>query len=319
MLALAGQLSSAQAVELGEVNARSFAGQPLVADIELTSLANPNTPVQVELASRDVYLAANVAMTPVLSGLAMVVERRGARQVLHIRSTKVVDAPHVHLFFELTEGGSRVVRTATVWLVANPNRTQPAVAAPAVVKPKPALALVRARTPQARDDGAAPAAPAAAVAPADNEAGLRYQNGVLNAKLTEVEEKMKQLQTSLGVQPDAAPAPTIDPLPAPVARAAPVAKPPPASAAKSAQAVPVKKSRWFWIGLSGLVLLVLAAGGALFWVLRRNAHAQEEEVVEGGGGPSAGALTAFWHRLRERLRRKHWAEGTDLPGQASSA
>ncbi|WP_181373331.1 type IV pilus assembly protein FimV [Massilia glaciei] len=319
------------------MSARSFIGQSLVADIELTSLASPNTPVQVELASRDVYLAANVAMTPVLSGLAMVVERRGGRQILHIRSSRAVDTPHLHLFFELTEGGNRAVRTATVWLAANPNPKPGSVAAPAAANVKPAPA-VRPRAPQMRFAAVAPA-PTVEATPPDNEAGLKYQNGVLTAKLAEVEEKMRQLQTSLGVPADAGPGmlnePMVEPIVEPVAdamAAAPVplaaqpAKPSAAASAKPAKALPAGKSPWFWVGIGALVLLVLAAAAGLYILRHRSGQTGGAEAggdveghVEGDTQPPRHALTALWHRLRERLRRKHWTEGAQVPGQPESA
>jgi hypothetical protein len=68
------------AAELGDARVGSHAGQQLVADIELTSVEDATRPVQVRLASPDVYQGANLVMPPVLSSLNMNVMRRDLAQ-----------------------------------------------------------------------------------------------------------------------------------------------------------------------------------------------------------------------------------------------
>lgn len=143
---------AASAAELGEPRVASYIKQPLVADIELTMLEDAATPVQVRLASPNVYHGANIAMPPVLSTLNFSVMRRDGRQFLHITSLKPVESAHLHLYLELGDGAQRSVRLATLWLSPDPQPAPPPapvmpvmpvavpVAAPAMAKPAPAKA-----------------------------------------------------------------------------------------------------------------------------------------------------------------------------------
>ncbi|MFS2020491.1 FimV family protein, partial [Massilia sp. CT11-108] len=119
-LALAA-LASAHAAELGDPRVSSHIGQPLVADVELTMLDDAATPVQVRVASPEVYNGAGIAVPPVLSSLNLSVMRRDGRQFLHVTSLRAVDADHVHLYLELVDKGQRAVRLATLWLTPDPN------------------------------------------------------------------------------------------------------------------------------------------------------------------------------------------------------
>ncbi|MDB5962408.1 MAG: hypothetical protein JWP59_3702, partial [Massilia sp.] len=56
---LASCCVSANAVELGDAHMRSFIGQPLSADIELTGLATDSATVQAAVADADVYRGAS--------------------------------------------------------------------------------------------------------------------------------------------------------------------------------------------------------------------------------------------------------------------
>ena len=155
-----------QAAELGEPRVGSYLGQPLVADVELVMLEDPSRAVAVRLAHPDVYRGANIGMPPVLSSLSMSVMRRDGRQFLHVTSLKPVETPHLHLYLELSDGGQRIVRLATLWLSPDPN---PAPPAPAPV-PAPASAPVPVTAVPAAPPARAPApvhpAPVVAAAPA---------------------------------------------------------------------------------------------------------------------------------------------------------
>ena len=127
------------AAELGEPRVASHIGQPLVADVELALLEDPATPVQVRVASPEVYNGAGIAMPPVLANLGLAVTRRDGRQFLHVTSARSVDSDHVHLYLELVDRGQRAVRLATLWLTPDPNPAPP----PAPVRvPAPAPAAV---------------------------------------------------------------------------------------------------------------------------------------------------------------------------------
>lgn len=155
VLALAVLAPAPHAAELGDVAARSYIGQPLSADVEL--LAGDGGPVQARLAQLDVYRGANITMNPALASVKMAVVRRDGKDVLHISTAGAVNADYVHVYVELTAGGRRDIRLATVWLQPDPNPAPPPVrVAPAVTAP----AVVAAAEPAKAADSAAPAAAA---------------------------------------------------------------------------------------------------------------------------------------------------------------
>lgn len=140
---------AAGAAELGDAQVRSYIGQQLAADIELTMLDAPATPVQVRLADPNVYRGANIGMPHVLSTLNMTVTQRNGRQFLHVTSLAPVESSRLHLFLELADGGQRGVRLVTLSMAPNPNPPPPApvrIAAPVVVD-TPAPAPVVAKPP----------------------------------------------------------------------------------------------------------------------------------------------------------------------------
>ncbi|MYM65486.1 hypothetical protein GTP45_01390 [Pseudoduganella sp. FT55W] len=190
LLALAG---AAQAAELGDVAPRSYIGQPLAVDIDLVSLTPEEAAnLPVRLAQADVYRGANVSMNPALSSVRMQVERRGARQILHVTTTRAVEADYVHLYVELGAPGKSEVRLATVWLQHDPNPPpppQPVVVAPAA----PPIPLASAMTPAQAEQitaQARAARAAAAVKPgaAPTAAGAAVSAGTAAAKPAAVAE-----------------------------------------------------------------------------------------------------------------------------------
>ncbi|AWL04080.1 hypothetical protein ACFOHT_08960 [Massilia oculi] len=148
---LSGAAGAAGAAELGEAQVRSYIGQRLVADIELTMLDAPATPVQARLAHPNVYRGANIGMPHVLSTLAMTVTQREGRQFLQVTSLAPVESNRLHLYLELTDGGQRDVRLVTLSMAPDPNPPPPpapvrmpapvvadtAAPAPVVAKPPP--------------------------------------------------------------------------------------------------------------------------------------------------------------------------------------
>ena len=144
-LALAA-LPLSHAAELGDPRVSSHIGQPLVADVELTMLDDAATPVQVRVASPEVYNGAGIAVPPVLSSLNLSVMRRDGRQFLHVTSLRPVDADHVHLYLELVDKGQRAVRLATLWLTPDPNPA-PNPAPPPAPPPAPVRVAASASAP----------------------------------------------------------------------------------------------------------------------------------------------------------------------------
>jgi hypothetical protein len=295
--------AGAHAAELGDARVSSHIGQQLVADIELTALDSPGTPVQVRLAHPDVYRGANVAMAPALSTLSMSVMQRDGRQFLHVTSLKPVDTDHLHLYLELVDGGHRAVRLSTLWLSPDPNPAPPPpaperevpatpLARPAPVEHAPAAAHavppvrvvpappvrvaqpVRVRLPLPAAAVHLPpvpkAAPAACAPKPSEEAGaciaLDAKNVALRAQIDRLEQKVKVLQGSMqGGAPVVA-----QPAKAPDAPAAPrPIKPRKTSKQPEPQHAGLP---WLAIGL-GVALLLALAGGAALFVRRRRAQA----------------------------------------------
>lgn len=147
---------AAGAAELGEPQIRSYIGQQLVADIELTMLDAPATPVQARLAHPNVYRGANIGMPHVLSTLNMTVTQRGGRQFLHVTSLAPVESNRLHLYLELADGGQGNVRLVTLQMAPDPNPPPPPaparIPAPVVAEtPAPApVAPVAAKPPRPR-------------------------------------------------------------------------------------------------------------------------------------------------------------------------
>ncbi|MHA4870194.1 type IV pilus assembly protein FimV [Duganella sp. PWIR1] len=164
-LALAFGSLGASAAELGDIAPRSYIGQPLAVDIDLMSLTPEEVGgLQVRLAQADVYRGANVKMNPALASVQMAVERRGGKPVLHVSTSRVVDADFVHLYVELGVPGKQEVRLATVWLQRDPNPPPPPAPVVMAVPAAPAVPLASAMTPAQAEQIAAQARAARAAA-----------------------------------------------------------------------------------------------------------------------------------------------------------
>ncbi len=157
-VAAATVATGAHAAELGEANVRSYIGQPLSAEIELTDLTTQDLAgLQVRLASPDIFEGANVKMAPALAGMNITVVPRDQRRVLRLTTSAPLQGEVVHLYFALTSGGKERVRGITLWLSPDPTpapvrppvpATAPVAAASApvpapVVKPAPRAAAVQ--------------------------------------------------------------------------------------------------------------------------------------------------------------------------------
>ena len=287
-LLLAGMLVCAEAAELGDPALRSYIGQPLVADIELTSLADPAQAVAVRLANPDVYRAANIGMHPVLASLTMTVMRRDGKQFLHITSVKPVDTEYVHLFLDLGDGGKRNIRAATLWLTPDPNPAPP----PAPVA-KPALPVAAAPAPAEKPAPALPRrAPSAAACPQQFSAeqikacaATDYKNGLLSAQIVELEEKVKALQQAMESRAEAAPAKVATP-----------AKPKVTPPLVPPKVVAKQESGFGWLLWSGIVIVLLAAIGAGVYLFLRRRKSKSAETA-------AADSVAWYARLAARFKR----------------
>ena len=145
--------SAAHAAGLGKLTVLSALGQPLRAEIELTSVSPEEAAgLAAKLASPEAFRNANIEFNPALLSLRFAVEQRGGRQFIRVSSTQPLNEPFVDMLLELSWNNGRLVREYTFLLdpaelratqaaqvAANeaPARTQ-AAAAPAAATPAPA-------------------------------------------------------------------------------------------------------------------------------------------------------------------------------------
>jgi pilus assembly protein FimV len=147
--------SNANAAGLGKLTVLSSLGQPLHAEIELTSVAKDESGVLVaKLASTDAYKNANIEFNPVLLSLRFAVEQKGQRQFINVTSTQPVNEPFVDMLLELGGTGSKLVREYTFLLDPADLRMKQSVqvAAPAI----PVVPAVQAEQPKQPEPAVAP-------------------------------------------------------------------------------------------------------------------------------------------------------------------
>jgi len=125
-------LSSAHAAGLGKLTVLSALGQPLRAEIELTSVSPEEAAgLAAKLASPDAFRTANIEFNPALLSLRFNVEQRGARQFIRVTSSQPLNEPFVDLLLELSWNNGRLVREYTFLLdPAELRNTQSAQVAP---------------------------------------------------------------------------------------------------------------------------------------------------------------------------------------------
>jgi pilus assembly protein FimV len=109
--------SAACAAGLGKLTVLSSLGQPLRAEIELTSVSNDEASGLVaKLAPPDAFRLANIEFNPALLSLRFAVEQRSGRQYIKISSSQPVNEPFVDMLLELTWNSGRLVREYTFLL-----------------------------------------------------------------------------------------------------------------------------------------------------------------------------------------------------------
>ena len=298
---LSGMLTCAQAVELGDTLVRSYIGQPLSADIELTGIVNDATTLQAGVADTEVYRGANIAIHPAVAALGIVIIRRDGKRFLRLTSPKLVDAEFIHIFFELNENGRRAVRQSTLWFTPDPHpapvKPAPLVSAAAVPVAVPALPpskppvqpQVAAFPVAATPHKIAPAArPAACVqqftaAQIGTCAAMDASNAALSAQIVELEAKVQRL--TVAMRAAAAPVPLAA---QPVLNKLPkVLTPMGAAVAKPAAATP-----WLFIGAASAAVFALI--GVLLYLLQRKRKAARST-------PAVPASFGFIASVRDRL------------------
>ncbi|HEY8606791.1 MAG TPA: FimV/HubP family polar landmark protein [Noviherbaspirillum sp.] len=181
--------SNAYAAGLGRLTVLSPLGQPLRAEIELTSVSKDEAGNLVaKLASPEAFRQANIDYSNVLGTLQFAVEQRGDRQFIRVSSTQPLNEPFVDMLLELSGPHGRLVREYTFLLdPADLRGTQSAQVAPVPVpartqqnaaaasRPAPAASTAPA-APTARRSEAAPAPRAERQTPAAPAGGAeQYQ------------------------------------------------------------------------------------------------------------------------------------------------
>ena len=178
----------ADAAGLGRLNVTSGLGQPLRAELEVTSVGRDELPtLQVRMAPLAAFRAANLDFNPALTNLRFALDKRpDGGYFVRITSATPVNEPYLDLMVELTWATGRVIREYTVLLdppslraeapvvppvAATSTPTAPSVVPPTTTRPStapstassPGLATTPPGTPAASTRP--PATAAAATAP----------------------------------------------------------------------------------------------------------------------------------------------------------
>lgn len=126
--------SNAYAAGLGKLSVLSSLGQPLRAEIELTSVSKEEAgSLSAKLASPEAYRQANVDFGSSLSALRFSVEQRGTRHFIRVSSAQPLNEPFVDMLLELAGPDGRLIREYTFLLdPADMRATQNAQVSPAV-------------------------------------------------------------------------------------------------------------------------------------------------------------------------------------------
>ena len=161
-LALAAMLACASGVHafsLGRMNVMSALGEPLRAEIDVTSLtAEQSASLQIGLAAAEVYRAAGMDYSELLRGTQVTLTRRAdGRSVLQVTSDRAARDPFIDLILQATWSNGRLVREYTV-LLDPPRPDAPPSAAPSLPLPSSVAVAPSADAPL----GSAAAVPAPA-------------------------------------------------------------------------------------------------------------------------------------------------------------
>lgn len=157
--------SNAYAAGLGKLTVLSALGQPLRAEIDLTSVSKDEIgALNAKIASMEAFKQASIEFNPALMGLQFSVQQRGDRQFIRVTSAHAMNEPFVDMLLELTSPNGRLVREYTFLLDPADLRTaQSAQVSPA---PVPATSAERSTQSLPQTQPVPQAAPAAQARPA---------------------------------------------------------------------------------------------------------------------------------------------------------
>jgi pilus assembly protein FimV len=109
--------SNAGAAGLGKLTVLSSLGQPLRAEIELTTVAREEAGgLAARLASPDAFRQAGIDFNAALTSLRFAVEQRGDKQIVRVTSPQPLNEPFVDMLLELSGPNGRLVREYTFLL-----------------------------------------------------------------------------------------------------------------------------------------------------------------------------------------------------------
>ena len=183
-------MPGAEAAGLGKLTVLSSLGQPLRAEIEMTSVAKDEVgTLTAKLASPAAFRQANIEFNPALMSLRFAIEQRGGASIIRVSSSQPMNEPFVDMLLELNGSNSRLLREYTFLLdPADLRMAQPpqvaspiSVPTPSVASPAPVAPAAPARREPAQSARPAPAAPEAAPAQSyqvkkgDSLAGIAHQ------------------------------------------------------------------------------------------------------------------------------------------------
>ena len=154
-LALSLLPMSSEGAGLGRLNLLSGLGQPLRAEIELTSVSRDEAGSLVaRLAGSDAFNQAKIEYGAALAGLRFSIQRRANGQAfVQVTSTQPVNEPYLDLLVELTWNSGRLVREYTMLL--DPPELRIARREPETVVPvAPAIVVQSVRTSRREASGA---------------------------------------------------------------------------------------------------------------------------------------------------------------------
>ena len=116
-IALAAWSVPAGAAGLGRLAVNSALGQPLQAEVEVTSVGpDEAASLSARLASPDAFRAAGLQFNNALAGLRMAVQERNGRHFIRVTSSTPINEPFVDLMVELNWASGKFVREYTFLL-----------------------------------------------------------------------------------------------------------------------------------------------------------------------------------------------------------
>ncbi|MEO8186446.1 MAG: FimV/HubP family polar landmark protein, partial [Burkholderiaceae bacterium] len=158
----------ADAAGLGRLNVTSGLGQPLRAELEVTSVGRDELPtLQVRMAPLAAFRAANLEFNPALTNLRFALDKRpDGGYFVRITSASPVNEPYLDLMVELTWATGRVIREYTVLLDPPSLRAEAPVVPPvAAASTSPAPSVVPSTTTRPSTAPSAPSSPGLATTP----------------------------------------------------------------------------------------------------------------------------------------------------------